>query len=189
MGQLVNIKAAYQLCRTMFGVEPNPDTFEDVAMAGWFKINNKHTRLYRYTANTENKELILPCNVTEIESVTIPRLSVQYTSNKTDVIDFENAFVENYIEAFKQDNDPLYTSGSYIKYQEGDGVLYFAKDYDNVSVLYKGVIADEEDGLPLLNEKELNAIATFVAWRETYKDGIKRRDNNSLTIAKMLETD
>ena len=56
MGQLVNIKAAYQLCNSLFGVDPDPDTFEDVALVGWEKIGNKHTRLYRYKANTKNKE-------------------------------------------------------------------------------------------------------------------------------------
>ena len=189
MGQLVNIKAAYQLCNSLFGVDPDPDTFEDVALVGWEKIGNKHTRLYRYKANTKDKELVLPCNVEIIESVTIPALSAQTTSNKTDIVDLENVRVEGYIEAFKQDKDPFYTSGNYIKYKEGNGVLYFTRDYDDVTVLYHGILADDEDGLPLVNEKELRAIATFVAWRETYKDAIRRKDRNSFTIAQYIEAE
>lgn len=189
MGKLTNIKAAYQLCESLFGVEPSPDTFEDIALVAWDKIGNRHTRLYRYVSNTENKELVLPCNVDIIESVTIPALNAQITSNKTDIIDVENVRIEGYIEAFKQNQDPFYTSGSYVKYKEGDGVLYFSRDYDNVTVLYHGILVDEEDGLPLVSDKELRAIAAFVAWRETYKDAIRRKDKNSFAIAQYIESE
>jgi hypothetical protein len=50
-------------------------------------------------------------------------------------------------------------------------------------VVYHGVLADEENGLPLINEKEMNAIAAFIAYRETYKDILRRRDINKATLA------
>ena len=50
-----------------------------------------------------------------------------------------------------------------MKYKEGDNVLYFNRDYDKVIVIYHGVIVDDETGLPLINEKEMKALAAFVA--------------------------
>lgn len=40
-------------------------------------------------------------------------------------------------------------------------------------VVYHGYFADE-DGLPLINEKEQRAIATFLAYTTVYKDSLKR---------------
>lgn len=56
-------------------------------------------------------------------------------------------------------------------------------------VIYHGILADEEDGLPLVNEKELTAIATFVAYASLYKEGIKKRDANIVKLAQTVKED
>ena len=56
-------------------------------------------------------------------------------------------------------------------------------------VVYHGVIADENDGTPLVNDKELQAIAAYVAYVEMFKDAIKKRDRNSLTLAQTIKED
>ena len=43
--------------------------------------------------------------------------------------------------------------------------------------------------MPLVNEKELNAIATFVAYASLYKEGIKKRDVNVMKLAQTLKED
>lgn len=73
-----------------------------------------------------------------------------------------------------------------MKYDEGNGELYFANNYPKVLVVYHGVIEDE-DQMPLVNEKELNAIATFVAYASLYKEGIKKRDVNVMKLAQTLK--
>ena len=40
-------------------------------------------------------------------------------------------------------------------------------------VVYHGYLADE-DGLPLINEKEQRAIAAFLAYTSIYKQSLKR---------------
>jgi hypothetical protein len=50
--------------------------------------------------------------------------------------------------------------------------LYFSRNYGTLNILYKGIIADE-DGLPELTDKEANAIATFIAYSNKYKEGLK----------------
>lgn len=56
-------------------------------------------------------------------------------------------------------------------------------------IVYHGVFADEEDGLPLVNDKELTAIAAFVAYASLYKEGIKKRDTTLIKIAQTVKED
>ena len=187
MSQLVNIRASYPLVKSLYGIEANTDDFEEVALAGWELIGNKHTRLYRYTGSTINKELELPCNVDVIESVHIPVVDAQLTSNKIDYIDSDSVLVESYIDAWNSGTDPFNQKGKYVKYKEGDNVLYFNRDYDKVIVVCHGIIVDDESGLPLINEKEMKAIAAFVAWRELLKEGIRKRSGDLLKLAQVTE--
>ncbi|MBO7692836.1 MAG: hypothetical protein J6T10_09435 [Methanobrevibacter sp.] len=46
---------------------------------------------------------------------------------------------------------------------------------------------EDEDQMPLVNEKELNAIATFVAYASLYKESIKKRDVNIMKLAQTLK--
>lgn len=186
MSRLHNIKTVYSVAKDLYGVDPDPDDFEDVVLAGWEMIANKHTRLYRFIGDTVNQELQLPCNVVDIESVHIPFPDAQMTSNTTDLIDTESVFIERYIDLWNHNHSPFYSKGKLLKYKEGDGVLYFDKDYKHVMVVYHGIIADE-DGLPLINDKEEKALAAFVAWKEIYKEGLKTRNRNILAIAADIE--
>lgn len=152
-------------------------------------IGNKHTRLYRYVSNTHNGELILPCNVHHVESVRIPGVDYQETSNKESYGNLNAAYVESYIDSWHREENPFNEKGRLVKYTEGDGILYFNRDYQNVSVIYHGFLADDEDGLPLVSEKEARAIAAYVAYKEMYKDGIRKRNKDSLTLSQYLKED
>lgn len=186
--QLYNIKSAYSLVDTLYGIEVGSETFEDLAIAAWEQINNKHTRLYRYIGDTTNKELELPCNVTDIEAVHIPIPDAQYSGPTTDYLDTDAIFVEHYIDAWKLNNHSEFNAkGRLVNYKEGNGVLYFDRDYKRVMVIYHGVIVDESDGTPLINDKEMKAIAAFVAYTETFKDALRRKDKTSIQIAQVLK--
>jgi hypothetical protein len=56
-------------------------------------------------------------------------------------------------------------------------------------IVYHGILADEEEGLPLVNDKELTAIAAFVAYASLYREGIKKRDTNIIKIAQTIKED
>lgn len=104
----------------------------------------------------------LPCNASIVESVHIPVPDSQMTSNKTDFGNIDSAYIERYIDYWKFAEDPFYSRGKLLKYKEGDSVLYFDRDYKKVKVVYHGVIADEDTGLPLINDKEEKALVAFV---------------------------
>ena len=79
---LSNINAAYSLCESLYGVELDEDTFEDLALEAWSRIGTKHTRLYRYIGDVKDHKLELPCNVDVIESVHISLPDAQFSSNQ-----------------------------------------------------------------------------------------------------------
>lgn len=185
---LSNIKAAYGLCDSLYGVTPDENSFEDLVLTAWNKIGTKHTRLYRYEGSVKDGVLKLPCNVDVIESVHVPIPDAQMSSNSSNY-PWQNVWIESYIDFFPRLNDPYFQPGKLVKYDEGDGELYFPHNYPRVLVVYHGILADDEDGLPLVNDKELTAIATFVAYASLYKDGIKKRDVNTVKLAQTIKED
>ena len=186
---LHNFNAAYGLADSLYGITVTETEFEDIALDGWEQIGNKHTRLYRYIGDVEDNKLELPCNVDVIESVHVPIPDAQMTSNKSDLTFMDSLWTEGYIDFWKGNEDPYYTRGKYVKYDEGDGVLYFTKNYKHVMVVYHGIIADEDTGLPLLNDKELRAVAAYVAYISLYKEGIRKRDGNIIQLAQTIKAD
>ena len=178
-----DLNAAYSLAQTLYGVEPSPTDFEDIALNAWTLINNKHTRLYKYVGDTENHELSLPCNVDIIESVHIPIEDAQMTSNKTVFNSIETLFIENYINCWKRIDDPYYQTGKLVKYKEGDNTLYFTRDYKRVMVIYHGILVNEETGLPMITDKEMQAIAAYVGFALLYRESLQKRDPNLMQMA------
>lgn len=79
--ELTNINGAYGLCESLYGVTPDENTFEELALEAWGRIGTKHTRLYRYTGSVKDGKLELPCNVDYIESVNAPFPDAQLTTN------------------------------------------------------------------------------------------------------------
>ncbi len=186
---LNNFNAAYSLAESLYGVSASEDDFEDIALEGWSRIGNKHTRLYRYIGNVVDGKLNLPCNVDLIESVHVPVPDAQMTSNVSDWLPIDSLWTEGYIDFRKWDEDPYWTRGKYVKYDEGNGVLYFSHDYKHVMVVYHGILMDDENQLPLLNDKELAAVAAWVAYMTLYKEGIKKRDGNIIKLAQVIQQD
>lgn len=81
---LHNFRAAYAEADTLYGITASENEFEDIALNGWGRIGNKHTRLYRYIGDVVNGKLELPCNADVIESVHIPLPDAQLTYPETD---------------------------------------------------------------------------------------------------------
>ena len=189
--ELLNINSTYGLCESLYGITPDENEFEDLALEAWSRIGTKHTRLYRFVGSVKDKTLELPCNAIGdeqiIESVHIPIPDAQTTSNSTNH-PFENIWIESYIDHWIKRDDPYFERGKLIRYDEGDHELYFAHNYPKVMVVYHGILADDE-GLPLINEKEQRAIAAFIAYHYLYKDGIKKRDANTIKLAQVVKED
>ena len=177
----------YTVANSLYGLELEPEQFEELGLTAWNLIGNKTVRLYNYSANISCDDLSvqLPCNCDIIEAVTYNHEDWNYSTNKTVNGDYNSQFTEQYIEARKLYQAPLYISGKYAKYERVGDILYFDKDYGKVNILYKGVILDE-DGLPKVNEKEALAIATYIAFATKQKQGWITNNQNIIQLAQYL---
>ena len=177
----------YTVANSLYGLELEPEQFEELGLTAWNLIGNKTVRLYNYSADIscDNLSVQLPCNCDIIEAVTYNHEDWNYSTNKTVNGDYNSQFTEQYIEARKLYQAPLYVSGKYAKYERVGDTLYFDKDYGKVNILYKGIILDE-DGLPQVNEKEALAIATYIAFATKQKQGWVTNNQNIIQLAQYL---
>ena len=198
--ELQSFRSAYTLMNQLYGVEMPLTDWEEIAMIAWDKIGNRITRLYKFSAGvscvaTGVKKcgcskpdyiysLELPCNCDEIEAVTTSTEDWNYTTNKTVNGDYGSLFTEEYIEMRKRNKNPLYASGSFVKYEQVGNTLYFPNKYPIIHVLYKGIMLDE-DGLPYITERTAVAIAAYCALTRIRREGFITKN---ATILQMAET-
>ena len=186
--KLHNFNTVFSTANALYGVDADPIDLEDIALIGWELIGNKHTKLYRYVTETTNCEIKLPCNVDIIEAVTSGKMDARTTGPSHDGIDYSSQYTEAYIEGHKFNTATLYCPGQLLKYRlEGDS-LVFDRDYSNVSILYHGIIVDDE-GLPLITDKEMLAIAAYLAYSHLYKKSIMQKDGGLIQLAATIKAD
>ena len=182
---------AYTQARELYGLELNPDEFESIGLTAWGKIGNKKYRLYKYqvvpTKNELNEYYVdLPCNVDCIEAVTTNYEDYQKTTPTTLAGNNQNGWIEGYVETRKYNTGKLYVSGKFIKYREENNKIILSDRFQVVNILYKGYVVDD-DGLPYLSEKEVDAIAVFCAYTDMFKKALLTRDGASMQLAQILE--
>ena len=184
----VNFHYIAVLLDMLYGLELEDEDLEEIGLIAWNLIGNKTTRLYSYstTINPDDNSIKLPCNASSIESVTIPCEDWSRVTNYSEQGDPRTAFIESYIESSKIFKSPYHVPGKLIKYHQSGDTIYFPENYGIVNILYKGIIMDSE-GLPELTDKEANAIATYIAYVDKYKEGLKTNNGGLIQLAKDLE--
>jgi len=175
--------------RDFHGITMNPDDFETLAWHGWSHIGNKSTKLYKYTTEIDkNNKVDLPCNAESIELITANIEDFLKPENISRE-DYSNLTVESFIEGRKRHKSPYYLGGKMIKYERAGNTLYFDNmDGVIVTVLYKGIIADE-DGLPFINFKEMEAIANYCAFIQLRKKGMMTKDQSLIQMSQLIQAD
>lgn len=184
----VNFHYIAVLLDMLYGLELEDEDLEEIGLIAWNLIGNKTTRLYSYstTINPDDNSIKLPCNAFSIESVTIPCEDWSRVTNYSEQGDPRTAFIESYIESSKIFKSSYHVPGKLVKYYQTGDILYFPENYGTVNILYKGIIMDG-DGLPELSDKEANAIATYIAYVDKYKEGLKTNNGGLIQLAKDLE--
>ncbi len=179
---------ALSLLNTLYDIDLEEDTFEEIALVGWNLIGNKRTKLNRYQTTVTNchEGVQLPCGVDDIEAVTTGFEEWAYSTNDTVNGDSNSAFIEAYIEYRKKFKNPLYAPGKFIKYEQVGDMLYFDKPYGKINILYRSELADE-NGLPQITDKEARALATYCAYIVKYKEGLKTNNPQIIQIANTLK--
>lgn len=184
-----NFHYAISLAQTLYDVEGDTDTLEEIGLVAHKFIGNNHTQLRKVLLdiNCKDGSVELPCDVDIIEAVTYCGLEDwNYTSNTKNHGDISSLYTENYIESQKAFLDPHYISGKFVKYKKVGNKLYTNKGLEKVTVLYHSIILDE-DGLPEINDKEAIAIAEYIAYVTKYKEAIRTNNPNIFQMAKELK--
>lgn len=183
-----NFNSVLYQANLLYGLDINEDTAIEIALIAWNKIGNKQQRLYRLKTDVDKETLSveLPCNCNEIEAVTYNFEDWQYTTNDTVHGDYNSQYVEHYIEGQKAFKNPYYASGKYVKYTRSGDTLYFENNPGTINILYKGVILDDDD-LPYLTPKEVEAISCYLAFTTKFKEGIATHNQAILAEAQLLE--
>lgn len=185
---LFNFNTAYSHIRELYGIELNPDEFETIGLIAWEKIGNKLYSLTTATLPIVNSLVNLPCETNIIEAVYITSPDFQSTSNQENVPLIHNEYVEKYIDLRRgENNSPLYKNGKLIKYRiVNPTTIEVGLPEGYVNVLYKTVAYDEA-GLPLINSKEIDAIAAYCAYTDSFKKSLQTRDQSTFQMAQVLE--
>lgn len=184
--KLNNFNSVYSLAQTLYDTTLNPNDFVDIALNGWEKIGNKYCVIKRLTADTVDRRIKLPCDVDYIISVNHSFNDAQMTSPKTVLYQIDTLFIEHYVERWKWLNNPIYQSGKLAKYVVEDDHLVFNHDYRCITVVYYEVLRDE-DGLPFLTDKEVQALATYVTYSYMYKKALQTQNANAFQLAQNLK--
>lgn len=183
---------ALTLANDLFGVELTEDQFETWGVIAYKKIGNRDSILKKVTLPVihDNQQWYVqkPCDLSAIEMITICMEDAQFTSPILDTPGVYTQPIEQFIETTKIDTNNLYMSGKMIHYNETSDRIYFNEPYRAVNLLYKSYLLDS-DGLPLISESEMIAIATYCAHCYHYKAGLMTKDQQSITLAQMLKKD
>ena len=173
----------------MFGVELDDDTFETYGLSAYNKIGNKDYRMYRTRlypqADPDGGWYVeKPCNLDSIEAITLDFESAQSTHNYDYAAGATNHNIEQVIEHSKTDPSEFYISGQLVKYKELGDRIYFNSPYPVINLLYKGQYLDEQ-GLPYINDKELDAIVAYCVYAEDIKKARLTKDTNTYQMAQL----
>lgn len=178
--------AAFTHLNDFFGIVLPEEDFETIGLNAWAHIGNRRSRWYKLTEDTIDCRIDLPCNADIIESVHSSMEDYQ----KTDNVFRENhtkLTTEAYIESRNTIQNLAYQRGKLLNFHREENTLVFDKNYKSVTIVYRGIIADDE-GLPFLNRKEMEAVATYCAYVHLYKKALQTKDSITLQFSKDLKS-
>lgn len=184
-----NFLQAMYHCKQLYDVEfTDPDEFAEIGYNGWKLIGNRRTTINKIVADVDPVTLTieLPCGVDFIESVTVQPENWNESTNIHSNGDYSSNYTEQWIESTKSNTHPLYTSGRFIHYRRIGDKLYFERAYRCVTIVYRGVVLDEDD-LPIINDKEMEAIAVYVAYVVTYKQALRTKNQATFNFSQDLK--
>ena len=181
-----NFKYAISLAQMLYDININDmDTLIEIGLVAYNFIGNKNTHLVAEIVDVNNGLVKLPCKADLIEAITDPRYEDwNITSNIKNYGDIDSNNIEQYIEKSKQETDPLYISGHFVKYRREGNYIYVNEKINSVCVLYHTEQLDEDD-LPLINDKEAIAIADYIAYTIKYKEALR---SNNQAVFQMAQT-
>lgn len=186
-----NFMAGLTKLKLIHDIDMNENEYLELAFIAWDKIGDKALRIYKLEVDQFDGESIeLPCNYYAIEAVVTNVAYCCYDKHNGSggyysgpVQYYNNHLYKYYCKPFNSD---LYNiNGSFVNYSLRDGAIHF-NDQDSyilkdhrIDVYYQGIIVDDS-GLPIITERQSEAIAYYCAWIHYQKLLYQGRSNGDL---------
>ena len=167
---------AYNRAQKRYGLQMKQDDFIEEGYNVWRDIGNQAPVLTRFFAKVPDSYVIeLPFDAEFVEAVMIIDLP-----QPREGYDSQGPKARNMAPRIEADNIPAtnqsLTSNKYaisLNYVlSGDKAIKITSPdtlYRDIMIVYRSILTSEEDGLPLLNDKEVAAIAAEVTRRDLAK--------------------
>lgn len=164
------------------GISLNKDEFETYAYKALERIGNFYGETVVELLPIVNGYLDLPAECEYVEQVSKRNEDYRMTDNIYRE-NYNNQIIENYIEARKVDsNRILYQSGELVDFEYVSPTkLHFKIVDQDVYVMYRKRMADE-NGLPFITRKEIDAISAFCMYITNYKKINATKDRTLIEI-------
>lgn len=178
----ISILSVKPILSRLFGMDMLEDDIIENAVFALKKIGNVHYEIYLHRGQIVNGQVELPCNVSAIEAVTFDdfnyngfQVSEIFLNQELQVYFPYLYSIRGYYVLSRLDKSNLFSHGTFTNYEYRDGKIILDYQYaksvmpnsfdsfvnkKTLNVIYRGYRADEE-GLPMVTEKEANAIAYY----------------------------
>lgn len=154
---------AIYLANLLYNVDIDEDDAEEIGLIAYNKIggNRGFYRKECLSVDQSDGSVELPDSVKHIEGVTVNSTS---TSS----------------------GHPEHVSGDFVRYTKAGNKIYLARPYPRkVSLFYFQEVLGEDD-LPMVTDKEAQAIACYIAYVQAFKDSLQG-NQQSLQLSQTLE--
>jgi len=184
---VLNIRTGLINMKTKYGLHVDEYDYLDIAVDVLRDIRHYGTSEYYAIVNTDEEgNFPLPCNVSMIDAVTGRKQGIKQFKDRIKYEMLDNYGNDHFFKAenisrtldwdsyFKPGLTGLVNPDGYISYQLNNDTVMLGKDYKNTSVViaFTGISVDEE-GFPLINRKQANALAASAAKYHILKKAMK----------------
>lgn len=187
---LFDFRTALSDLHTFHGIQVNEDDFYEIGMLAWKKIGNRRVKYYILEKQEldSNKRIELPCNVYSIEGVTVDKEWCDI--NNTRFLPLSTITIPSVVKTLDLPSHNLDFPGTFVNYEllKLNGAEYIEVAMNEgtpINVIYTGLYVDE-DGFPMLTQKESEAIAWYILYLTLHKQKLAKQsiDPNDMIMAK-----
>ena len=171
----------------MHGLSMNNDEFETYAYKALEFIGNIYGETVTVPLDIIDYKATIPDDCLYIEQVTSTKEDFQLKDNLYRE-NYENAILEDYIEARKSgNNNTLYQKGGFLNYETiDDSTIKFTTPSGIALLQYRKRLVDE-NGLPFITHKEITAISSFCIYVYNSKKLNATKDKNIMELLPMYK--
>lgn len=181
--------AAINLVESLFGINIKQDRYDEWSLIALNKIGRNYIIGEVYIEVDENGYVKLPCDFKLLESVSISnsRFTREKSTERESGITQTSHFGDNYQDISVS---KLEVKGSFVDFRwVRKDLLKVDPGLKGYTAIVKGhILVVDDEGNPLLNENQLEALAYYLAFLQTQRDAFRKVESIDLAYIKSEST-